>query len=391
MAFIDDVLGGLVLEPIHNLSFLSQKMLDISNAAPTPAVEPYKMLLGLLGNSLETYQISQEAGTDKLTGALNRKYLDITLERAFNRAKKTGDALSVIIADLDFFKQVNDSYGHLKGDEVLRETARIISETIRGYGILGRYGGEEFMALLQGSSAGQTMVLAERIRTAVYGADILNGRRDITLSLGAATFPQHANTIKTLVGKADKSLYMAKQTGSNRSVIWRDDFESETQAKTITLEMLTGDATKDAPRVKALLELLELANSDETRAEKLDKSFDKILDTIGAETVTLFTVKNGEPDNAYAVSRRNISTLYNHELIKRVMLSGNSVLQVDWDNETTDVSGLSDWQSLAVVPATRNGELLGVLYITVSVKEKELSLDEAGFICNAATLLAAFV
>jgi hypothetical protein len=162
-------------------------------------------------------------------------------------------------------------------------------------------------------------------------------------------------------------------------------------AKEIAPEMLTGDTTKDALRVKALMELLEISNSAGSLEKKLDEAFDKILDTVGAETVTLFTVKDGMPDHAYTESRRNLSTLYNHELIQRVITTCNSVLQVDWDNETRDGSGLSDWQSLAVVPAVLDGELRGVVYISVSVKEKELSADEAGFIRNASTLLAACI
>ncbi len=391
MKFIDGVLNGLGLEPIHNLSFLSQKLLETSNSASVPDAEPFHILLALFKNNLETYQISQDAGTDKLTDTLNRKYLDLALEKAFARSRRTGEDLAVIICDLDFFKNVNDVYGHLKGDEVLKEAARVISETIRGYGMLGRYGGEEFMAVLPNCSEGQAAVLAERIRAAVQAADILKGKREITLSLGAAVFPYCANTAATLVEKADKALYIAKKSGRNRFVIWRENFSGEASAKDITSEMLTGDAAKDAGRIKALVDITEILNSAEQRGNRLERALDKIIDTVGAEAITFFTLEDMKITGSHSVARRDRKTKLNWELLNRVLKLGDAVFQVDWDNEIKEDHGFSDWNSLAIAPAINDGVMKGIAYVSVSVKEKELSPDEAGFICNAAALLAAAV
>jgi len=377
----------------------------------------YRCLISLINNNIEAYRILLSASTDKLTGVLNRKYLDISIDKSFDSAKRLDAPLSVVICDIDFFKHVNDTYGHMVGDDVLRETSRVIRESIRhnttrrrsvssgddlGYNSedeiihyegeeIGRYGGEEFILLLKNADAAVAYRVAERIRLNVQNAKLLGDKRDITLSLGVATFPTHANTRKTLVEKADKALYMAKKSGRNMVTVWDETFDDEVVSKNIVRDIISGDTVKDSAKMTAIFEILEVSRQGLSLSDKLDKAFSIILDTAGAKNIALFIFDGDNAVKTYEASGKKHTIEYNHEIVEAVAKTQVPVFTVDWDNETPDESGMADWQSLAAVPVIKDGLLKGVLYLSVSVKEKEFTGDEAGFICNAGMLLATYL
>jgi len=159
---------------------------------------------------------------DALTGAFNRKHFTerITGEMAY--AKRHATPLSLIIFDLDHFKRVNDTHGHLGGDHVLRSVAGLVKRTLRTEDVFARYGGEEFAVIARGIDVERAFLFAERIRTTVSSARIDFNRTNvpITVSLGVASLAccGEAQGNEVLVAKADERLYAAKRGGRNRSV-----------------------------------------------------------------------------------------------------------------------------------------------------------------------------
>ncbi|MCL2703552.1 MAG: GGDEF domain-containing protein [Defluviitaleaceae bacterium] len=399
--------SGLVQIPVASRSYVYLRRDSSGDGWQPPATDIYSCLLSLIHNNIESYRIIISASTDKLTGVLNRKYLDTAIDRAFTKAKKTGDTLSIIICDLDFFKHVNDTYGHLTGDEVLRGVARVIRASIRCNNVLrniinnggsqtdqdtlGRYGGEEFVVLLEGADTGEACAVAERIRLDVQNSRLLGDKRDVTLSLGVATFPTHANTRKTLMEKADKALFAAKKSGRNRYMAWDESFSGENVTRNIVREIITGDAVKDSAKMTVLFGILDISGRDLPLREKLDLAFAKILDTAGAGNIALFLFDGDKPLESFKTPGKGSEAEYNNNIIAAVRQTGTPVFAVDWDNEIRDGSGMADWQSLGAVPVIKDGILKGVLYLSVSAKVKEFSADEAGFICNAGMLLAAYL
>lgn len=158
------------------------------------------------------------ASHDGLTGVYNRRTFDIILADEFDRASRYGRELSLLVMDIDHFKQVNDTYGHVAGDQILIEFAQEISKQLRGVDLLARYGGEEFVVILPETSMEMALLIAERIRKSIeeqqYQAndDIIR----ITTSAGVCSYPDQANTAEELIHHADSALYEAKQTGRNR-------------------------------------------------------------------------------------------------------------------------------------------------------------------------------
>lgn len=168
---------------------------------------------------LQQLHLEQVANVDGLTGIYNRRWLDEALPRMFDRARFNDSRLALVIADIDHFKRCNDEYGHLAGDRMLCQVARILSENLRPTDLLARYGGEEFMVLLASTSASDAMIVAERMRRAVAAAVPLDSGGAplpaITISAGVAGIEQD-DTVATLVGRADNALYRAKSEGRNR-------------------------------------------------------------------------------------------------------------------------------------------------------------------------------
>jgi diguanylate cyclase (GGDEF)-like protein len=163
--------------------------------------------------------LREQATRDPLTCVWNRHAILDTLNREASRAAREGSPLAVILADLDHFKHVNDSHGHLAGDAVLREAARRMQACIRSYDHAGRYGGEEFLMVLPGSSGANAVQLAERVRRAVGGKPIAAGNVSIhlTASFGVTAIERGAAASpEALIRVADHALYRAKKTGRDR-------------------------------------------------------------------------------------------------------------------------------------------------------------------------------
>jgi diguanylate cyclase (GGDEF)-like protein len=160
-----------------------------------------------------------EAAHDRLTGLWNRGAILDRLHSEMERHHRTGDALGVMMADLDHFKRINDSYGHLAGDEVLQQVAARLSDALRGYDSVGRYGGEEFLVVVPGCAASDLMTGAERLRSCISAKPMQTGNGPIaaTLSLGVVSTQTVATRdYETLLRVADEALYAAKAKGRNR-------------------------------------------------------------------------------------------------------------------------------------------------------------------------------
>lgn len=162
--------------------------------------------------------LQEQAIRDSLTGCFNRRYLDETLERELRRACREDYPLALVILDLDHFKQINDTYGHLAGDEALQELARTLQAGIRQEDVLCRYGGEEFIVLMPGMALAVAAERAEGWRQTIAGIRLRcgDGELKFTISAGVAAYPEHGDVADELTQAADLALYLAKHEGRNR-------------------------------------------------------------------------------------------------------------------------------------------------------------------------------
>ena len=161
-------------------------------------------------------RVKQLAYLDGLTGIFNRRFFELRIMEEIERARRGGAGMAVIMADIDQFKRLNDEFGHVLGDEVLRQVSSLFHQQLRKIDVVCRYGGEEFGILLTQVNAQQALSVAEKLRKIVESWPFPGVPRTVTISAGAAAFPEHGKTRDELVRAADSALYAAKQAGRNR-------------------------------------------------------------------------------------------------------------------------------------------------------------------------------
>lgn len=180
------------------------------------------IMLNNLGTKLDAAQqaLLEASIRDELTGLHNRRYLMTRLGEEFERARRKGTALGLLMIDIDHFKIVNDTFGHPAGDEVLRSVGQTLASMLREYDVGGRYGGEEFAVVLTETTPADMVKMAERIREKIEQLDD-HGKATgihVTISIGVAVL-NDTDTIETLLQRADSALYRAKEAGRNRTVL----------------------------------------------------------------------------------------------------------------------------------------------------------------------------
>jgi diguanylate cyclase (GGDEF)-like protein len=170
---------------------------------------------------LKNAALANLSSADSLTGLRTRRFVDDVLNLEFLRARRYRSPLSLAMADLDHFKQVNDEFGHPAGDAVLRQVATTLQTLLRRTDLIGRYGGEEFLLLHPQSTASGATALAERIRQAVAALRVETpaGPIGVTVSLGVAEYDRQMESPEDLIAAADRALYAAKRAGRNRVVV----------------------------------------------------------------------------------------------------------------------------------------------------------------------------
>lgn len=170
----------------------------------------------LLKEAVKT--LADTSSRDSLTRTFNRGFLVDSLEREFQRAQRYGNKLSFILFDLDHFKAINDNYGHIMGDEVLKSVANLISESLRNSDTLGRYGGEEFGIILPETELNGAVVLAERLRVKIASTPVFHDNQKIrvTTSIGVAELAAEFENIEQFIHAADLALYHSKENRRNK-------------------------------------------------------------------------------------------------------------------------------------------------------------------------------
>jgi two-component system, cell cycle response regulator len=217
-------MGSLLILPlvvrevaIGTLALATRRRNAFSNTM-RPALQALANQLAIaLSNAALVSRLEKQATTDSLTGCQNKKAFHEELDSKMKSAERFKRKLSLIIADLDHFKNVNDTYGHAIGDVVLRELGQILQKMKRETDSIARFGGEEFCLLCEETDTTGAVQLAERVREELIKTTFETeiGKLQVTCSLGVATYPYDAKDRQTLFVAADKALYLAKQNGRN--------------------------------------------------------------------------------------------------------------------------------------------------------------------------------
>jgi diguanylate cyclase (GGDEF)-like protein len=189
-------------------------------------VKPFKaeQLNATIQLAISQHQAAAEiwelATTDSLTGIMNRRQFMSLAEQEFRRTRRYHHLFSLLILDIDHFKRINDSYGHMFGDQVIKAVVQEVAHILRKTDYLGRFGGEEFVILLSESDSGQALLVAQRILEGVAATTfhIREETVSVTVSIGVTTYQTEDESLDALLERADEALYQAKRQGRNRAI-----------------------------------------------------------------------------------------------------------------------------------------------------------------------------
>jgi diguanylate cyclase (GGDEF)-like protein len=217
IAYGDTLLGVLNVESEKEDAFAPQDLLIMNTLAD--------LLATALHNSFDYQKLQQQSITDSLTGIKTRRFFWEALSSEWRRASRSGRPFSVVLIDLDKFKEVNDSLGHLEGDLVLARVGRLLEQKCRQSNVVARYGGDEFIILMPDTGADQAQILAERLRLWL-ATDPMLSEHQITGSFGVASYPVHGLSAEDIIRVADAGMYVSKHAGGDR-VSAAEDYVSD--------------------------------------------------------------------------------------------------------------------------------------------------------------------
>jgi diguanylate cyclase (GGDEF)-like protein len=222
LIFYGEKLGCLALESAKRLAF------DAGDIQPLEAVAD--ICAAAIQNARHFEKTQQLAYLDGLTGIFNRRFFELRISEELERAHRYNSSLSVIMLDIDHFKKLNDEFGHLLGDEVLRQASHIFFQHLRKGDVVCRYGGEEFALLLPQTNGENALEVAEKLRRAVEAWHFPGVPRKVTVSAGVADSPAFGKVRDEIVSAADAALYQAKLAGRNK--VFTAERAKQTPAKT---------------------------------------------------------------------------------------------------------------------------------------------------------------
>ncbi|HMK29120.1 MAG TPA: diguanylate cyclase, partial [Terriglobales bacterium] len=221
LTYGETLLGVLDVESRREHAFGEQDVLILRTLAD--------LLATALHNAFVFQKLQQQSITDGLTGIKTRRFFLESVSAEWKRASRSGRPFSVVMVDLDKFKDVNDSMGHLEGDLVLARVGRLLEQKCRQSNVVARYGGDEFVILMPETGIEQAQILSERLRLWIATDPMLN-ERHITGSFGVASFPLHGSTVEDIVRVSDAGMYVSKHAGGNRVSTAEEFKEGETIA-----------------------------------------------------------------------------------------------------------------------------------------------------------------
>jgi diguanylate cyclase (GGDEF)-like protein len=324
-------------------------------------------------------RLYRRAITDPLTRMFTRGQFERSLSENERRFENTRAPYSLIMVDLDRFKEVNDQKGHLLGDAVLREAADLLRATVRQDDLIFRYGGDEVAILLQDTDANGAAVAGEKVRSAIEGHKFGEGIR-MTASLGGATCPAHATDSADLVRKADQALYRAKDLGRNRIEIWSPELSSAAAPRQDRLAgIITGNYAKDYNNVALLVETFDAISKTHDVQEVLTLAVDKAIEASDAERgAIMLTDEQGVLGTIVARGRHKSSLelkeRFSRSIPERVLRSGEPLFVVTSDSPEPGSDSMRELglRTVQCAPLVTDTGRIGCLYVDARKGDQEI-------------------
>ncbi len=342
-------------------------------------------------------RLYQQATTEPLSRLYTRWHFQRMLSEAARRAETRKVPYSLLLGDLDGFKAVNDTHGHLAGDQVIREIGDVLRGTTRAIDACFRYGGEEFAVILGDTDEGGAAFAAEKVRAAVAARRYAEPHLAVTMSIGCATAPPAGHDSSEIVKRADQALYHAKLRGKNRVERWTETLGGAAKRRDKLAGIVTGDFAADYNNVALLIDAVASISSTVEVGDLLTLAVDKVVEATGAERGALMLADEGAPAGAprlttvVARDRKKqglrLVEKFSRTIPERVLASGESVCVMDAAEEGAAGGGAAGPQSvqdlalrtIMCVPLLTKDRTIGVIYVDSRTRSGDLKESNLPF------------
>ena len=292
----ESLLGVLNIESRNENAFSPQDVLILNTLAD--------LLATALHNAFVFQKLQQQSITDGLTGIKTRRFFWEALSAEWKRASRSGRPFSVVLIDLDKFKEVNDTMGHFEGDLVLARVGRLLEQKSRQSNVVARYGGDEFIVLMPETGAEQAQVLAERLRQWL-ASDPMLAEHHITGSFGVASFPMHGFSIEDIIRVADAGMYVSKRSGGNSVSTAQEFVEGQ-------------DFARQRQQISAYIEgFLQRERTGPEHLEELTSTLHKLCGGETSEDCNVPLLKEAIESLSRAAESRELQTAGHGDLVAR--------------------------------------------------------------------------
>jgi diguanylate cyclase (GGDEF)-like protein len=339
----ESLLGVLNVESHNENAFSPQDVLILNTLAD--------LLATALHNAFVFQKLQQQSITDGLTGIKTRRFFWEALSAEWKRASRSGRPFSVVLIDLDKFKEVNDTMGHFEGDLVLARVGRLLEQKSRQSNVVARYGGDEFIVLMPETGSEQAQVLAERLRQWL-ATDPMLAEHHITGSFGVASFPMHGFSIEDIIRVADAGMYVSKRSGGNLVSTAQEYVEGQ-------------DFARQRQQISAYIEgFLQREHNGPEQLEEL--------------TSTLYKLCGGEQDCKVQLLREAIESLSRASESREVATAGHGDLVARYSEVIARALGLSSEETADLVFAARVHDV-GKIFVPEPILNKPGPLNDDEF------------
>ncbi|UTC77190.1 diguanylate cyclase [Treponema sp. OMZ 799] len=372
--------------------FISENVINNFSHEGSSFCKKHSNLLTML---VESKNFQQSAAYDTLTGAYTRKYFEVFFKNIIKNLYNSNSKFSLILYDLDKFKNINDNYGHLVGDIVLKKVTQTILDSLNQGQILGRYGGEEFTIILPDTDSQKAFKTSEYFRKKIENLVFTEFDTAITISLGIATFPEHGKTTSELLTNADQALYNSKNTGRNKSTVWSPSIINKKGDKTSLAAVIIADESYFSEHISATIELCDILKTNLKKKDISKTLISKIVKFFEAESgaIILKSVNKKCNELNFKISAKIGFESYpvNEQLVHTVAEDGVGIYQVDWDSITkrNSITNMPEWNSVMITPIIKNENIIGIIYLAAPEKHAKFNLSKFNFFKFLADIISA--
>ncbi len=347
---------------------------------------------GLYSMVIDNYNLYKKSSVDKLTGVFIRSVVERHVESIISKTENMNYSFSVIMLDIDNFKYVNDNYGHRRGDEILVGLARVLKETLRKKDVVGRYGGEEFIIVINNADQRIGYMVAEKIRAEVESAKLMGQDGELTVSVGVSTYPTDGSNFAKLVENADRALYASKRNGKNRVTSYTEDLSGVSLQGNTFAGVFSTNASENAMKVKAILDISRLVATDFDTKTRLEKALNILMAVVDAREICILFKDRSYMEDISVKKNLDLKDGFkvNGDLKNHIMRIEEAGHYVDWEDENNikKDNARTDYTTYAFADIVKNGISIGRLAVFSSIKTKEFGYKDYSYIQSLSSVIA---